>query len=79
MDIYLEKIEPDTNCFRFYTIRTEPDFFEDRALVVQWGRIGGRGRTMIRGSGNRRECEDLALRIVQLRLRHGYTMMQAGS
>ena len=75
MDIYLEKVEPDTNCFRFYTIRTEPDFFEDRALVVQWGRIGGRGRIMIRGSGDAQSCEDLAGQILAIRLRRGYAII----
>ncbi|SNX70264.1 predicted DNA-binding WGR domain protein [Cereibacter ovatus] len=77
MDIRLEKIDPDSNCYRFYVIRTEPDLFADRSLVVQWGRIGRGGRTVIRGSGPRDRVEDLGQRLLKLRLRHGYHETQA--
>ncbi|MCE6959268.1 WGR domain-containing protein [Cereibacter sphaeroides] len=78
MDIYLEKIEPDRNCFRFYAIRIEPDFFAEASLVVQWGRIGRAGRIWVRGSGTLRDVEDMGRKILKLRLRHGYQPRRAG-
>ncbi len=47
MSVYLEKIDPEKNSFRFYEIRIEPDLFADRAPVVQWGRIGRPGRVAV--------------------------------
>lgn len=72
MHIYLEKVDPETNCFRYFEIRVEPDLFAPAALVTHWGRIGGRGRTRIRGSGPRAECETMGQKILKLRRRHGY-------
>jgi len=72
MDIYLEKVDPDTNCYRFFSIRIEPDLFAPAALVTHWGRIGTRGRTRIRGSGPVAKCESMGEALRSLRLRHGY-------
>ncbi|GEM_PF-3334646 len=74
MEIHLEKIDAARNCYRFYEISLEPDLFAQTALVVRWGRIGGRGRIRIAGSGTMREAQDLATRILRLRLRHGYAL-----
>ncbi len=76
MDVYLEKVDPEHNCFRFYSIRIEPDLFADQALVVHWGRIGKRGRTRVRGSGSASDCRDYGTRILNLRLRHGYVRVE---
>ncbi|MCZ4259671.1 MAG: WGR domain-containing protein [Limimaricola soesokkakensis] len=74
MEIHLEKIDARRNCYRFYEITVEPDLFAQAALVVRWGRIGGRGRSRIAGSGSVREAQDLATRLLKLRLRHGYAL-----
>lgn len=74
MDIHLEKIDARRNCYRFYEISLEPDLFAQVALVVRWGRIGGRGRMRIAGSGSMLEAQDLATRLLRLRLRHGYAL-----
>lgn len=74
MDIYLEKIRPEDNCFRFYEIRTSPDFFADASLLVHWGRIGRPGQVRIRGSGSIDDCERLGKRILKKRLQRGYNM-----
>ncbi|MCW3783558.1 WGR domain-containing protein [Defluviimonas salinarum] len=73
MDIYLEKVDPEANCFRFYNIRSEPDLFAERALVVQWGRIGRAGQVRIRGSGSIEEVGRIGAKILKLRLSHGYS------
>ncbi|WP_226781392.1 WGR domain-containing protein [Oceaniglobus trochenteri] len=72
MSVYMEKIEPETNCYRFYEIRIEPDLFAERSLVVSWGRIGQRGRMAVRGSGDRLSVECLAATICKTRLKRGY-------
>jgi len=72
MNIYLRKINPDTNCFRFYCIRIDRDLFAERSLSVHWGRIGTAGRQQVRGSGSAEEVERIAGKILKLRLRHGY-------
>lgn len=74
MEIHLEKIDARRNCYRFYEITVEPDLFAQAALVVRWGRIGGRGRSRIAGSGSVHEAQDLATRLLKLRLRHGYAL-----
>lgn len=72
MNVYLEKIDPVSNCYRFYEIRTEHDLFAERALVLHWGRIGRSGRRRIVGSGKLADVESLATRILRLKRRHGY-------
>jgi len=74
LDIYLEKVDPESDCFRYYSIRTTSDLFEDGAVMVQWGRIGRRGRVAIRGSGSVARCEELGRKILSLRLKHGYRL-----
>ncbi|MBB3712379.1 putative DNA-binding WGR domain protein [Limimaricola variabilis] len=74
MDIHLEKIDAARNCYRFYEISLAPDLFAEAALVVRWGRIGGRGRVRVAGSGSLREAQDMATRLLRLRLRHGYAL-----
>ncbi|WP_128255667.1 WGR domain-containing protein [Falsirhodobacter deserti] len=72
MDVYLEKIDARHNCCRFYSLRIEKDLFAEHLLVAQWGRIGGRGRSMIKGSGPLASCQQLRDRIVAIRERRGY-------
>ncbi len=74
MEIHLEKIDAQANCYRFYEIGIERDLFAEAALVVRWGRIGGRGRSRIAGSGSTAQAHDMATRILQLRLKHGYQL-----
>lgn len=78
MEIRLEKIDPESNCFRFYLIRCEPDLFGCAALVLQWGRIGGAGRTDIRASGSPERVREICERMVQRKLRRGYAVAGAG-
>lgn len=72
MAIHLEKIDPDTNCYRFYVLSIEDDLFEPHSLMVHWGRIGTRGRYAIRASGSMKDMEAVTDRILKLRSRHGY-------
>ena len=70
---YFKKVIPEDNCFRFYEVSIEDDFFAERSLTVRWGRIGKPGSMRIKGSGSPREMRDLAASIAKLRLKKGYT------
>lgn len=72
MKLHFEKIIPEDNCFRFYTITSEPDLFEEASLVIRWGRIGHPGRQLIRGSGSAAEVTGMAGRLAEIRKRRGY-------
>lgn len=43
----LRRIDPTRNMARFYRLSIEPSLFGDVALVREWGRIGGLGRTRV--------------------------------
>lgn len=43
----LRRIDPARNMARFYRLSLEPSLFGDVALVREWGRIGGLGRTRV--------------------------------
>ncbi len=43
----LRRVDPARNMARFYRLSIEPSLFGDVALVREWGRIGGWGRTRV--------------------------------
>ena len=46
-DIRIERVDPDTNMYRFYRLRILPDLFGGISLLREWGRIGTQGRHKI--------------------------------
>lgn len=42
--VFLERIDPALNMARYYRLSVEPSLFGDAALVIEWGRLGTRGR-----------------------------------
>lgn len=44
MLVYLRKINPQENQYRFYSLHITPTLFGEWALVREWGRIGSGGR-----------------------------------
>lgn len=76
MDIHLECVNPAANRFRSYHVAIEADLFAECALVVSWGRIGRPGRTRVVGSGDIASVRAMAERLLRLRERHGYVMVQ---
>jgi predicted DNA-binding WGR domain protein len=71
-DVTLKRIEPSTNCFRFYRLAVEPNLFGDYSLVIHWGRLGRFGRFRIASSGPREDVEALAMRAARRKLARGY-------
>ena len=39
-EVYLTRIDPDADAFRFYSLQVQPSLFEGYALLRAWGRIG---------------------------------------
>ncbi|MFG6084053.1 WGR domain-containing protein [Paracoccus litorisediminis] len=78
MDIYLERVDPERNYFRFYAILTTPDLFAENSLMVHWGRIGQAGQFRVRGSGSREECEVIGRKILKRRLSRDYMVIRDG-
>ncbi len=39
----LQKIRPEENQYRFYTLRVTPSLFDEWTLIREWGRIGSSG------------------------------------
>lgn len=76
MDIHLECVDPAANRFRAYHVAIEADLFAECALVVSWGRIGRPGRRRVVGSGDAATVRAMAQRLLRLRKRHGYVVVQ---
>lgn len=72
MNIYLERVDQQVNCCRYYTMHIEPDLFAEHALIARWGRIGTRGQSKVMGSGTFVQCTALKNRILAVRLKRGY-------
>jgi len=69
----LARIDPATNCHRFYEISIEPNLFGDHSLVIHWGRLGRRGRTRIAASGDLDLVATKAERVERQKIRKGYS------
>lgn len=68
-----QKVDPDHNCFRVYSIRLELDLFGPYRVCCQWGRMGSRKmRRLIRAYGCLEDAENCIQRAVELRLKKGY-------
>lgn len=72
MHHHLEKVEPDSNCFRFYVIAIEKDLLSECSLMIHWGRIGTRGRYRIETGGTRNEVMRKAGSLMKSKLKKGY-------
>ena len=46
-NIRIERVDHDSNMYRFYRLRLMPDLFGGVSLLREWGRIGTQGRHRI--------------------------------
>ncbi len=70
--IHLHRIDPTRNMARFYRLSIEPNLFGEISLVRTWGRIGGKGRTMIEMLETPRDGERRRDALEQMKRRRGY-------
>jgi len=72
--LYVERVDPDRNMARFYTLAIEPTLFGTPRLLRRWGRIGTSGRTMVHHFEREEEAVDLFLALLRERRAHGYRL-----
>lgn len=81
--LHLQSVAPVHNRYRLYTIRIDAsDSPEDAPLTVicAWGRIGQQRqrRVYVYGCEDREAVEKLLCRLLRIRLRHGYGVVEQG-
>jgi predicted DNA-binding WGR domain protein len=72
----LHRINPDKNERRFYAIQAGASTVDSFAVLRIWGRIGGAQRAMATACASAEEAEKLAARLVRIRIRHGYSVVE---
>lgn len=72
--IYLYRIEPTRNCYRYYVLCLEPGLFEEWSLTRSWGRMGTKGRHLIGWFPSREQAERMVERLRRAKLRRGYQL-----
>nr|WP_256120542.1 WGR domain-containing protein [Shinella lacus] len=70
--LYVERVDPDRNMARFYTLAIEPTLFGTPRLLRRWGRIGTLGRTMVHHFEPEEDAVALFLDLLRERRAHGY-------
>ena len=70
--LYVERVDPDRNMARFYTLAIEPTLFGTPRLLRRWGRIGTSGRTMVHHFEREEDAVALFLDLLRERRAHGY-------
>ena len=72
MRIHLQRIVPDENVRRFYTVLVQPSLFGDWSVVREWGRIGQGGTVRGQSYGSEAEARVVAEAAVSSKVRRGY-------
>lgn len=72
----LHRTDPDQNAHRFYLVMVGSSLLDDIALLRIWGRIGGHQHRMVTRTETVEEAKKLADKLIRLRLKHGYQIVQ---
>lgn len=70
--LYVERVDPDRNMARFYSLGIEPTLFGTPRVLRRWGRIGTFGRTMVHDFEREEDAVALFLALLRERRAHGY-------
>lgn len=71
--IYLTKIDPEANQYRYYSLRVDPDLFGRWSLFRQWGRLDSQGGALRMDSFENEAAAMTCLRrITQQKVKRGY-------
>lgn len=73
-DIRIERVDPETNMFRFYRLRLLPDLFGGVSLLREWGRIGTQGRHRIELFPDAGQAADAMLAVYRSKQKRGYVL-----
>ena len=69
------RIDSARNEARFYYVLIGAALLDQHAVIRIWGRIGGQQRIMVTPSETDGEAWTLAKKLIQLRQKHGYTLV----
>ena len=71
----LERVEAETNRYRFYLVTYAPTLWKTWAVSREWGRIGEDARgTQVTEFPSEDQALHLTSEIIELRLKHGYSV-----
>lgn len=70
--MYLTKIEPQANQYRFYRMEVVPGLFGDWGLIREWGRIGGGGRVRTDWFESEEGAKDARFELHMQKAKRGY-------
>lgn len=73
-DIRIERVDPDTNMYRFYRLRLMPDLFGGVSLLREWGRIGTQGRHRIELFEDAGRAVDAMVALYRAKQKRGYKL-----
>jgi predicted DNA-binding WGR domain protein len=73
-DIRIERVNPDTNMYRFYRLRLLPDLFGGVSLLREWGRIGTQGQYRIELFTDAGRATDAMLTVYCAKQKRGYQL-----
>ena len=75
-DIRIERVDHDTNMFRFYRLRLMPDLFGGVSLLREWGRIGTQGRYRIELFEDAGSAADAMSELYRTKQKRGYQLTE---
>lgn len=70
--LYIERIEPEKNMARFYTLTVQPTLFGEMSLVRCWGRIGTHGQQKLHVCEDEKRAIELFLKLLLQKRKRGY-------
>ena len=70
--VYLTRIEPEENRYRFYKLFLAPSLFGDWVLTKEWGRIGAAGTVRVERFDNAGAALLAMQEVVREKKRRGY-------
>lgn len=70
--MYLSRIDPDANLYRFYRMDIVPGLFGDWGLVRNWGRIGSAGQERTDWFDNEADAKDARFVLHMKKAKRGY-------
>ena len=73
-DIRIERVDPETNMYRFYRLRLMPDLFGGVSLLREWGRIGTQGRHRVELFRDMGSAADAMAALYHAKRKRGYQL-----
>ncbi|MEO4001829.1 WGR domain-containing protein [Mesorhizobium sp. CAU 1732] len=70
--VHLERIDPEQNMRRFYSLVIQPTLFGDVSLIRNWGRIGTNGQSMMETFDRPENADGAFTRLARTKRRRGY-------